>query len=545
MIKRFCLIAFVSIIAINIGSSQSYLTGNFVTEGQYYLQDTSIGAVEFPKQVAVQGYLNARYHIDDFEFGLRYEAYRPPLLGIDTRFEDSGFPFLYGSYRSDFVDVTAGNFYEQFGSGLILRNYEEKALGIDNSLNGVRVNLRPDDGIELTGLMGTMREFWNQSEGIVRGAKAKIYIDEYTDIFGDNGVSVGGGFISKYEEDNENFYNLPESVFSYYLRASVMGNSFSLDAEYANKINDPSAINNFSFNTGEGLLLSGSYFTDGLGISLDFHRSDNMDFRAERAATGNILMMNFIPPLTKQHTYRLTSLYPYATQLVGEIGFQTDITYKFESGSFLGGEYGTLINVNYSRVHNIDSTATGELTYDSDFFAFGDRLFFEDFNVEISKRWSEDFKTKASYLSQTYDKDVSENGWAPVTGKVFSDIAILDFTYRLSDKYALKMDLEHIWARQELKPLENDFVNGNWIMALFELTISPNYFISISDEFNYGNEYEKNQVHYYSGSFAYVTGGTRMQLTYGRQRAGIICVGGVCRFVPASNGLYFSLGTTF
>ena len=525
--------------------SEGRVSGNFVTEGQYYQQDSSIGTTEFPKEMAVQGYLNVRYNIDNFEFGLRYEAYRPPLLGIDARFENSGFPFLFGTYRSDLVDVTAGNFYEQFGSGLILRTYEEKALGVDNSLNGVRVNLRPDDGIELTGLMGTMREFWSQSNSIIRGAKTKIYLDQYTDIFGDNGVSLEGGIISKYEEDQENFYNLPENVFAYYLRSSFMGDNFSFDAEYSYKINDPTSLNNFSYNTGEGLLLSGSYYTDGLGISLDFHRADNMDFRAERAATGNVLNMNFIPPLTKQHTYRLTSLYPFATQLVGELGIQADLTYKFSPESALGGEYGTTVSINYSRVHGLDSTKTNEFLYESDFFAFGDRLFYQDLNFEISKRWSDDLKTNVSFLSQIYDKDVAENGWAPVIGKVNSNIAILDVTYRLSETHALKMDVEHIWSTQDSSLKTQDFVNGNWVMALFELTISPHYFISFSDEYNYGNKFEASQVHYYNGSFAYVTGNTRLQMSYGRQRSGIICVGGVCRFVPASNGLYFNVTNAF
>lgn len=525
--------------------SEGRVSGNFVTEGQYYQQDSSIGTTEFPKEMAVQGFLNVRYNIDNFEFGLRYEAYRPPLLGIDARFENSGFPFLFGKYRSDFIDVTAGNFYEQFGSGLILRTYEEKALGVDNSLNGVRINLRPDDGIELTGIMGTMREFWNQSNSIIRGAKTKIYLDQYTDFFGDNGVSVEGGMVSKYEEDQENFYNLPENVFAYYLRSSFITDNFSLDAEYSYKINDPTSLNNFSYNTGEGLLLSGSYYTDGLGISLDFHRADNMDFRAERAATGNVLNMNFIPPLTKQHTYRLTSLYPFATQLVGEVGIQADLTYKFAPETAIGGEYGTTIIVNYSRVHNIDSTKTGELLYDSDFFAFGDRLFYQDLNFEISKRWSDDLKTNVSFLTQIYDKDVAENGWAPVIGKVNSNIAVLDITYRLSETHALKVDLEHIWATQDSSLKTQDFVNGNWMMALFELTISPHYYISFSDEYNYGNKFEASQAHYYNGSFAYVDGGTRLQMSYGRQRSGIICVGGVCRFVPASNGLYFSVISAF
>lgn len=545
MIRKVILTIFIAFLSISSVYSQGRVTGNFSMEGQYYQQDSSIGTTEFPKQMAAQGFLNVRYHIDDFEFGIRYEAYRPPLLGIDSRFENSGFPFIYGTYRSTELDVTAGNFYEQFGSGLILRTYEEKALGVDNSLNGVRVNFRPDDGIELTGLMGTMRNFWSQSDGIIRGAKAKVYLDSYTDFFGDNGVSVEGGIVSKYEEDQENTYNLPENVFAYFLRSTFIANSFSLDAEYSYKINDPSAVNNFSYNDGQGLLLSGSYYTDGLGISLDFHRSDNMDFRAERSATGNVMNMNFIPPLSKQHTYGLTSLYPFATQLVGEIGLGANVTYKFEKGTTLGGEYGTTVNLNYSRIQSIDSNRVDDFTYTSDFFAFGDRLFYQDLNIEVSKRWSDDFKTTGSFITQIYDKDVAENGWAPIIGKVQSNIAIFDATYRLSETYALKMDLEHLWASQDSVLKTADFVNGNWMMALFELTISPNYYISLSDQYNYGNKFEDHQVHYFMGSFAYVTGGTRMQMSYGRQRSGIICVGGVCRFVPASNGLYFTVSTTF
>jgi len=34
-------------------------------------------------------------------------------------------------------------------------------------------------------------------------------------------------------------------------------------------------------------------------------------------------------------------------------------------------------------------------------------------------------------------------------------------------------------------------------------------------------------------------------VNYGRQRAGIFCVGGVCRQVPAANGLTLSVTSTF
>lgn len=527
-------------------NSQGYVSGNFQFEGQYYENDPNIGTTDVPQELAAQGYLFMIYNIDDFEFGLRYEAYKPPLLGIDSRFNNSGFPFMYGTYRSDLIEVTGGNFYEQFGSGLIFRSYEERALGFDNAINGIRIKFRPDPALEITGLVGNQREFWDKSDGIVRGLNANIYMDMITDMFGDNGFTLGASLVSKYQRDNESFYNLPENVLSYSFRGSWIADNYSINAEYAKKANDPGSVNQFSYNEGEGFIVTTSYYDEGFGLTFDFHRADNMDFRSERGAVGNVLNINFIPPLTRQHTYALTSLYPFATQFVGEIGLQGEMTFKTEKGALFGGnKYGTTFLVNYSRVHNIDSTAIDEFEYQSDFFAFGDRLFFEDFNVQISRRWSEDFKTTVSYINQTYDKDVSENGWAPQFGKVYSHIAVFDAYYRLSDDYALHADIEHIWATQDSTLSTPDPVNGNWAMALLELTISPNYYISITDQYNYGNAFGDNQLHYYMGSIAYVHDATRFQLSYGRQRAGIVCVGGVCRAVPASSGAYLSVTSSF
>ena len=53
------------------------------------------------------------------------------------------------------------------------------------------------------------------------------------------------------------------------------------------------------------------------------------------------------------------------------------------------------------------------------------------------------------------------------------------------------------------------------------------------------------RLHYPIGSVGYIRGGNRFQVNYGRQRAGIFCVGGVCRQVPAANGLTVSITSTF
>ena len=44
--------------------------------------------------------------------------------------------------------MTVGNFYDQFGSGLVFRSYEERNLGIDNAMDGFRLILQPIDGVQ-------------------------------------------------------------------------------------------------------------------------------------------------------------------------------------------------------------------------------------------------------------------------------------------------------------------------------------------------------------------------------------------------------------
>ena len=43
--------------------------------------------------------------------------------------------------------------------------------------------------------------------------------------------------------------------------------------------------------------------------------------------------------------------------------------------------------------------------------------------------------------------------------------------------------------------------------------------------------------HYLLGAVTYTTGAHRLQVSYGKTRAGYNCSGGVCRFVPASKGM--------
>ena len=70
-------------------------------------------------------------------------------------------------------------------------------------------------------------------------------------------------------------------------------------------------------------------------------------------------------------------------------------------------------------------------------------------------------------------------------------------------------------------------------------------FVAIFDQYNYGHPDPNLRIHYYLGTAGYNSGPHRIAVSYGKQSAGIFCVGGVCRNVPASNGLAISVTSSF
>ena len=139
-----------------------------------------------------------------------------------------------------------------------------------------------------------------------------------------------------------------------------------------------------------------------------------------------------------------------------------------------------------------------------------------------------------------YDKDIIEGKTG--TGVVNARIHVLDVTYNINDENTIRVEAQHLGVNKKSNFYEDQ---GNWATALVEYTISPKWFFAALDQFNYGNKEAGKRIHYFYGSVGYIQNANRFSIGYGRQRAGIFCVGGVCRVVPASNGLTFSMTSTF
>lgn len=518
--------------------------GNFQFDAQYYIKDSLIGALDVPEKVLSNGFGNLNFTKGKFNAGIRYESYLNPMLGFDTRYKGSGITYRFASYVNDELEITIGNFYDQFGSGLIFRSYEERGLGIDNAMDGIRIKYNPWKGIYVKGFIGEQRSYFSKGPGIVRGFDGEVSLmDAITSLNNSKTrITLGGSVVSKYQKDDNDLYKLPENVLAFASRLNITRGNYSFYGEYAYKYNDPSLVNATAispfgiYKEGQALYMNGAYTKKGIGISLSAKYIDNMNFRSDRNATINDLNLSYLPALTKQQTYRLATIYPYATQPNGEVGFQGELFYNFKQGSALGGKYGTYVALNYSRANGLDTTSlNNELGYESEFFVPGDSKYFEEVNVEIQKKVNKDFKLIANYIYTLYDKGVIQ-GLGDAYGTVYAHIGILEGQYKINKSHSLRVELQHLMTDQDKK---------NWAMALVEYSISPNWFFAAFNEYNYGNDDEDLRIHYPNVSMGFTKGANRITMGYGKQREGLLCVGGVCRNVPASNGFSLSVTSSF
>src|ERR1035437_4808266 len=87
---------------------------------------------------------------------------------------------------------------------MVLGAYEEKGLGIDNVLDGVRLKYTLH-GFYFKGLIGTQRNYGTQGDGIVRGFDGEVNLNEAIKKWADSPTHVvlGGSFVSKYQSGDK------------------------------------------------------------------------------------------------------------------------------------------------------------------------------------------------------------------------------------------------------------------------------------------------------------------------------------------------------
>ncbi len=531
--------------------SQDYgnLSGGFESNSQWLQDDEGLNILAPDEQFRANNYFTLNYNLGKFTAGIQYESYLPTaLLGYAPNIDGNGIGTYFLNFKHESLDITGGYFYEQFGSGLILRFWEDRQLGINNALKGVKIKFSPTDFIHLTAVYGEQRDGFDVSEGVIQGADAILDLGQVlntADLF----IDLGGSYVARYQ-DNLGSNTLPSTVNAYAGRIDFLYKSFSAAFEAVHKepdalVNEGVITNNEELYKGSAVLLNLGFSQRGLGINAALRRIENFSFYADRFAEGNQYnqqLVNYIPSLTKQHDYMLSNIYVYNPQArlilqdfqkqAGEMGTQVDAFYTFEKETFFGGKYGTKLDFNFSYWSGLDAVYDVENNgYKSEFLGKGDR-YFREVTLEIRKRLSEKLSGIYTYSNVIIDKGITDGsplGFEDIT----ANIGVVEHTYRLGSGKSMRLELQHLWTEQDRK---------NWAAALFEYNFSPRLGVYIADSWNYGGE---DEIHYYNFGGSYTKGRTRFAVNYGRQRGGLICVGGVCRFVPENTGFSMNIAVTF
>lgn len=507
-------------------------------------------------------YLKVDYNIGRFSAGIQADGYLPALYGYDF-YDYSQRHSKLNMFLSKYVQwedanwgVRLGDIYDQFGSGLIFRAYEDRALAFNNSLAGGRAYYNFNNMVNVKVVAGMPRLYDVRSKTAIWGGDLSLSLSDMIG-WNDGVVALEGSYVGRHQKDASiNFPvdgGLAKGVDTDLLnmvsgRLNFEFAGVSLRGEYVAKLNEDIYNPMLDAAKGNVITVDLGYNYKRFSASASFRRQENMttfiEYRPIGIGGGN--SMNYVPLLTRQHTYSLANLNPYRGASVntgGEVGGQVDLYYSLRNPKARGKYWN--FHMNFSMFNTIDHyNSRAQKMMDG-------RNVWIDFNFDVERQWNKQVKTTFLYSYQRWDEEVNHFD-APEAHYCNSHIFVGDVTYKINKKHSLRFEAQYLAS--------NDY-EGDWVAATIEYNLAPMFSFYISDMWNcepmqddiYGNylmdintyEFDNYLLHYYQVGASFTYSSFRAQLSYGRNRAGFVCSGGVCRFQPAYTGVNLSLTLSF
>ncbi len=531
--------------AQSFAQDQGTFSGSLEMNANFFMRDSAIGASNTPQYdnqlSGGETWLNLNYNYKGFDFGLRFDAYlnsniRNPLLSYSAQ----GIGYWHIRKKVNKLDITAGHIYDQIGSGIVFRSWESRPLFIDNALVGVRLNYdlieKERSSLLVKAFMGRQkRSFDEDSEEIVsRVFKPNIKgisLDGYwSDESGTVSLAPGAGVVNRTLDDNTmnlvvaniNTY-MPEDTFipkfntyafTAYNTLTVKDFTWYVEGSYktSEAIYDPKK-DLFVDKPGTVFYTSLAYSQKGFGITLEGKRTENYSMRVSpfrSLSEFNSQLINFIPPMARQNTYRLTARYNPATQELGEIALLGDI--RFSPKRTLN------FNIFGSYINDLDNTPL-----------------FREIHGNVRYRKPRKYSLVGGFQYLKYNQAIyeAEDLSAPM---VEAFVPYAEFLWKFDKKRSLRTEVQYMHTEQDF---------GSWVFALMEFSIAPHWIITVSDMYNTNPVATTEGYHYPTGGVVYVNKSNRFSLGYVKQVEGVVCSGGVCRNEPGFSGVKFTMTSTF
>ena len=533
------------------------LNGSFQASANFFIRDSLIGAANTPQydrqKYGAEAWLNLNYNNWGFDFGLRYDLFNNSnLLNPTDSYTAQGIGAWFIRKQIDRLGLQVGYIYDQIGSGIIFRAFEERPLLIDNALVGARLTYDISENWQVKAFTGRQKQQFDTYDPILKGGSIEGFL-----LLGDStsrwSLAPGLGITNRTLDDASmnslvatlNTYSERDTftpkyntyAFSLYNTLSAGPLSWYIEAAYKTEdnLNDPfgrfqrdSSVvigDKYFLAPGSVLYSSLSYAASGFGVSLEAKKTENFSFRIRPQAQLNRGLVGFLPPMTRVNTYRLTARYNAATQELGEWAWQLDARYttKNRKWSFY---------LNRSYIDDLQ----GEKLY---------REWYSEVVYKHKRLWT----FTAGLQRQIYNQERYEV--KPGVPLLQTTTPYVDFLYKFTRRKSLRLEFQTMLVGNDAA-VDSRQDYGNWFFGLMELSLAPRWVFAVSDMYNFSPgrnspelDGEKKGLHYPRLDVYYTQKANRFSLSYIKQVEGVVCTGGICRLEPAFSGLRFTLTTIF
>lgn len=346
-------------------------------------------------------YLKLDYVKGRFSAGLQAEYYPDPLLGYDLRLKGIGLPGKYIAWTDETWGITAGDFYDQFGTGVIFRSWEDRNLGWNNSLGGGRVSFRTrDDVFSIKALGGFAREgLWYGSYALT-GAEAMLQLGSF---------QLGGSSVVRFGDG--------APAWSWSALSAFEKGGFSARAEWVGKKDGNAQTLEFAFAQGK------------FSSALTLRRLQNM---------LDPMGLNYLPSLCLEQSYALASLNPYTTFAAGELGGSLDLFYRLKTWRF---------HVNGSYIFALPSALKRHDVL---------RMTYRDLNLKAEKRWNRHWETVAFVSIQEQSPSHGERKATDA-----QNVFVVDVVYKSGGKLSVRTQLQYLYSQE----LTRDWMAGSLALS--------------------------------------------------------------------------------
>ena len=539
-------LAFATSVSAQKAVGDGQVTGSIESSSIYYTPDKRGYTEESPRpedRFGSNNYLKVDYMSGRFTAGIQANAYLPVLVGYEDLAD--GYKFYLASkyiqWRDKDFEVLVGDIYDQLGNGLIFRSFEDRQLGINNSLEGVRAAYRFGRYVTLKGMYGRPRLYTEYSKTWVRGADLSVSL---ADIMKAPTITwnIEGSYVNRYQSLDQatnlqgymentlnpntgmeytllEWYDVVPNVNLYSGRMNFGWKGLTVRGEYVHKSKDYVIGETESLGktqTGWAAIGEIGYNYKTFSVMGTFRALDHIATAIDAYSTGIGNSINYVPALTRQYTYMLANLNPYQTKAdATEIGGQIDLCYSYRSKSNRYRYWN--FHANFSTFYKLKANNDG--TRD---------LLWRDINVDVERQWNKKWKSALLYSFQ----DNLDNQ---------AHIFVGDVTHKFNRKTSLRFEVQYLLSGDDKSEWDGKHSEGDWVAGLVEFNLAPRWSVYVQDMYNLG----QSKTHYYNGGFSYTQNRTRVQLSYGRNRAGYICSGGMCRYSPAYTGINLILTSSF